>query len=100
MSGWDVMAGPFSLVFRLMLLMAAMALVRLLVREAWEARGERPACEPVPRAVRDTEIVAAYNDALLAGFAAGEGQTFSFVATAVGTSPDHVRAVIARHWQR
>jgi hypothetical protein len=97
MSGWDVMAGPFSYALGLGLLTAAVGLVRVLFREA---RAPRLACERVPGDVRDTEIVAGYNDALLAGFAAGEGPTFSFVATAVGTSPDHVRTVIARHWQR
>jgi hypothetical protein len=98
MSGWDVMAGPFSLACRVALVMAVMWLVRMVVRQAW---AERPACAPaMARTVRDVDIVAAYNDALLAGWAAGECQTFSFVAIAVGTSPDHVEAVIARHWQR
>jgi hypothetical protein len=98
MSGWDVMAGPFSLACRVVLVVAVVWLVRMVVGQA---RAERPAGGPsLPRMVRDVDIVAAYNDALMAGWAAGECQTFSFVAIEVGTSPDHVEAVIARHWQR
>jgi len=50
--------------------------------------------------VTDVEIIATYNDALFDGWAAGETPTIFYVASSLGTSAEHVRAVIARHWQR
>lgn len=99
MSGWDVMAEPLMTVARLALVL----LVLLRLRGAMRAAKRRSRSAVVDlngrrRAVSDTSIVAAYNDALLAGWPAGETATFLEVATRVSTSADHVRTVIARHW--
>ena len=48
--------------------------------------------------VQDEAIVSAYNHAILQGWPAGEDPTFVHVGRVVGTVPDHVRSVIARHW--
>lgn len=106
MSGWDVMAGPLAAVLRV----AVAGWLVLWVSMGWSRRrrigavrtidltGRRRAAMSASRPVTDTAIVAAYNDALLAGLRAGEGATFERVAERVGTSTDHVRTVIARHW--
>src|SRR5688500_6439614 len=97
-SGWGVMAEPFMTAARL-------GLVGLVVRRGVVVvRRRRGTGQPdvvlrdEPRRVPDTRIVSAYNDALLTGWPAGESATFEAVAEQVGTSADHVRTVIARHW--
>lgn len=97
MSGWDVMAEPFLMAARLALVVFALTRVRAAMRRT--RRRSAPVLA-MPRAakVTDTSIVASYNDALLSGWPAGERATFDEVADRVGTSADHVRTVIARHW--
>ena len=67
------------------------------------AHGFAASDEPTKAGLRSSRkpnvaIVSAYNDALLNGWPAGELATFGEVAGRVGTSSDHVRTVIARHW--
>lgn len=100
MSGWDVMADPLYTAARLALLVLVVLRLRAVISRA--RRGRRRGVIDLdgrrPSAVSDTAIVSAYNDALLAGWPAGELATFGEVAGRVGTSSDHVRTVIARHW--
>ena len=100
MSGWDVMAEPFSTAARLALIMLMALRVRAVAKRTWRNRRKVVADVEGRRsgAVSDTSIVSAYNDALLTGWPAGELATFGEVAGRVGTSSDHVRTVIARHW--
>lgn len=98
MSGWDVMAEPFLMAARLALILFALLRVRAAMRRTRRRRADVVSFPARPVKVTDTSIVAAYNDALLSGWPAGERATFDQVADRVGTSADHVRTVIARHW--
>lgn len=99
MSGWDVIGAPLWAVLRVALAAGLLWWLSTgFARRHWagpnravDLRSRRPGAG-------DSDIVAAYNDALLAGRPAGELATFEQVAARVGTSDDHVRAVIARHW--
>lgn len=100
MNGWDVMAEPFSTAARLALVMLMGFRLRSVAKKTWRNR-RRVVADLAGRrgaAVSDSAIVSAYNDALLNGWPAGELATFGEVAGRVGTSSDHVRTVIARHW--
>jgi hypothetical protein len=91
------MAEPFLAAARLGLVALVVVRVALAVRRRRAPRAAVIRLED-NRRVTDTSIVSAYNDALLTGWPAGELSTFSEVAERVGTSADHVRTVIARHW--
>ncbi|MCC6435627.1 MAG: hypothetical protein IT196_11400 [Acidimicrobiales bacterium] len=107
MSGWDVMAEPFLTAARLGLILFALLRVRAALTRtrrgrarvlAFTGRRGTGARGAGAAKVTDTSIVSAYNDALLSGWPAGELATFDEVAGRVGTSAEHVRTVIARHW--
>jgi hypothetical protein len=98
MDGWQVMAAPLSAVVRVGLVATVAATVTV-----WWGRlvdGPRRASAPErrPGAVTDAAIVAAYNDALSDGWPPGELLTFIEAGRRAGTSGEHVRSVIARHW--
>ena len=96
MSGWDVMASQSSTAAFVALAVVLMLRVRHAVLAT---RRRRPvgAVVDVRGSVSDSPIVAAYNDALLAGWPAGELATFGEVASRLATSRDHVRVVVERH---
>lgn len=101
MSGWHVMIAPLSILLKA----GAIALVLLLVAGARLPGRAHPEAGLGSRRrasrrhrVQDGAIVSAYNHAILQGWPPGEDPTFVHVGRVVGTVPDHVRAVIARHW--
>jgi hypothetical protein len=100
MNGWQVMAAPLTIVVRLGVLLA-MVLAAASVRDRFlDGRSvvrRAPEQRPSPPQ-RDTTIVSAYNAALLDGWPAGELLTFMEAGRRAGTSGEHVRAVISRHW--
>lgn len=56
---------------------------------------------PVGPALLAADVVATFNDALLAGWAPGDDETLGMVADIVGVSPPAARAVLVRHvWTR
>jgi hypothetical protein len=92
------MAEPFMTAARLGLVGLVVLRVVLVVRRRRSTGPADVVRLEDRRRVTDTSIVSAYNDALLTGWPAGETATFEAVAEQVGTSADHVRTVIARHW--
>lgn len=100
MNGWQVMAAPLAIIVRLgalvMLMLAAVSVrERLLDGRSVLPRVQPP--QPTARP-RDDVIVSAYNAALLDGWPAGELLTFMEAGRRAGTSGEHVKAVISRHW--
>jgi len=96
-SGWGVLGEPVLLVARVaMVVLVGLQLRRVVARVRPPGRaGVRP--QSGHSGPADQRVVALYNDALLAGWPAGERATFAEVAHRLGTSADHVRAVVGRH---
>jgi hypothetical protein len=98
MDGWQVMAAPLALVVKVGLVATLVATVTVWWGRLVDGPRRRPTPKRRPQPVSDRDIVAAYNDALLDGWPAGELLTFIEAGRRAGTSGEHVRSVIARHW--
>ena len=98
MDGWQVMAAPLGMVVRVGLLVT----MAITASVFWDRlrrgpRGVPPHLSSSPR-VTDQTVVVAYNAAVLDGWPPGELLTFIEAGRRAGTSGEHVRTVIARHW--
>ena len=98
MNGWDMIAMPSVGAARVALAVLVAVQVARAVRRARRLRARRSALDGPPSSgVGDGRIVATYNDALLAGWPAGDLATVLEVAQRVGTSRRHVEDVLERH---